>query len=434
MAPASTPKSNRSRTLALGIFFIVLASQIYISLFSGDLNISVAIVLLPVLSFLFPGFPAMKAAVISAPGVFLLRLVFQLFAEGSLSGGAAAHAPEMLFYISYGILFTLYLRAVPLRPVRFLKLLPLVGVDACSNFLELLVRMGSAVFAPGTLLQLLAVGVGRSLLAWAALRTLDTYGLHVLRREDAERYQRLLLMTATLKTEEAWIYKSTTINEKTKNTAYRLYSQLRASGADSADVDAALTIAKDIHEVKKEYFLIMRGISEALDTDAAGGTMRLEGLLDILGQSTRRTAQAAGKDVVFSSACSVPFTTGEHHYLMSIFRNLLNNAVEAAPQDRQVHLSIQEEVQGQDVVFFVGDDCGGIPPKHLPQIFTPGFSSKINFTTGEVNRGLGLTIVKELVEDKLGGSITVTSQEGGTIFTIRIPKTRLEANHAAVSH
>ena len=99
MAPASTPKSNRSRTLALGIFFIVLASQIYISLFSGDLNISVAIVLLPVLSFLFPGFPAMKAAVISAPGVFLLRLVFQLFAEGSLSGGAAAHAPELLFSI-----------------------------------------------------------------------------------------------------------------------------------------------------------------------------------------------------------------------------------------------------------------------------------------------------------------------------------------------
>ena len=118
MAPASTPKSSRNRTLALGIFFIVLASQIYISLFSGDLNISVAIVLLPVLSFLSPGFPALKAAVISAPGVFFLRLVFQFFAEGTLAGCVRAHAPEMLFYISYGILFTLYLRAVPLRPVR----------------------------------------------------------------------------------------------------------------------------------------------------------------------------------------------------------------------------------------------------------------------------------------------------------------------------
>ena len=44
------------------------------------------------------------------------------------------------------------------------------------------------------------------------------------------------------------------------------------------------------------------------------------------------------------------------------------------------------------------------------------------------------SIVKELVEDRLGGSISVVSQDGGTVFTIRIPKTRLEADHAAVSH
>ena len=45
-----------------------------------------------------------------------------------------------------------------------------------------------------------------------------------------------------------------------------------------------------------------------------------------------------------------------------------------------------------------------------------------------------LNIVKELVEDRLGGSISVVSQDGGSVFTTRIPKTRLEADHAAVSH
>ena len=68
------------------------------------------------------------------------------------------------------------------------------------------------------------------------------------------------------------------------------------------------------------------------------------------------------------------------------------------------------------------------------QIFTPGFSSKINYATGEVNRGLGLAIVRELAEDRLKGSVTVACRDGGTVFTVRIPKTQLEETaHASVS-
>lgn len=411
---------------------VVLASQIYISLLTSEFKISVAIVLLPVLLFLSPEFPVLLTAVLSAPGVFLLRSGVQWVATGTFTGSWNAHAPEMLFYVTYGILFYGYVKRVKLRPFGVVKCLPLVGIDAAANFVELLARMGTGAFSLEILFRLVMVGVGRALLAWAAIHVLDYYGFQVLRREDSERYQRLLLMTATLKSEVAWMDKGTALIENTMNTAYRLYSQLRNAGAAPETTNTALMIAKDIHEVKKEYFLIMRGISETLESDTARSGMQMKELIRILGQSVERLAREVGKEVEFSGSCTDDFYTEQHHYLMSIFRNLLNNGVEAADARQTAHLALTQRSEGDVFCFEVADDCGGIPETRIEQIFTPGFSSKINYTTGEINRGLGLTIVKDLVEEKLGGSIGVTSQMGGTVFAIRIPKRELEASQHAV--
>ena len=50
------------------------------------------------------------------------------------------------------------------------------------------------------------------------------------------------------------------------------------------------------------------------------------------------------------------------------------------------------------------------------------FPLKINYETGEVNRGLGLSLVKDFIELRLGGTIRVTSVPGKTVFTLTIPK------------
>lgn len=424
----------RRHPALLGALLLALASQISVGLFTGDFQISVAVVLLPVLRFLFPDFPVFSTALLAAPGVFALRSAAQWIGEGTLAGAWGAFAPEMLFYLTYGLLLSCYVKVMPLRPFRLVKCLPLVGIDCLANLVELLVRLGTGALAPVVLGRLLAVAAGRALMAWGLVRVLEYYGIQVLRREDGERYQRLLLMTATLKSEVAWMDKGTALIENTMNGAYRLYSQLRAQGADRETVDTALTIAKDIHEVKKEYFLIMRGISETLEGDAARGGMDLRELMAILERGAGRTARELGKQVTVTCRCAESFYTERHHYLMSIFRNLLNNAVEAAGEG-PAHVALDQWSEGADCCFAVTDDCGGIPESRLNQIFTPGFSSKINYETGAINRGLGLAIVRDLVEEKLGGSIRVDARPGGTAFTIRIPREKLEgADHAVLSH
>lgn len=426
--------SQRERIL-LCAALVALVSQVSVALLDEGFHISVAVVLFQVLFFLSPELPVLPVTLLAAPGVFLLRLAVQLLLGGSLAGSWKAFAPEMLFYLCYGLLFHFLLRRRRKQPYRLIWCLPLAAIDALSNLAELLVRMGQQAFAPTLLLQIAAVGLVRALLAGIILLAMDRYGVQLLRREDSERYRQLLLMTAALRSEVVWMEKGAGLAERTMNSAYHLYRRLRSTGADPELADAALTIAKDVHEVKKDYALVMRGISGALEQDTVRQGMELQELFRILSRSTEQFARAAGKDAVLTCRCGLSLRTARYYELMSIFRNLLNNAVEAAPAGRPVHLALTTRIEEDDIFFTVEDDCGGIPEDRLEQIFTPGFSSKINRETGEINRGLGLAIVRDLAEDRLGGGVSVRSAGGHTTFTVRIPRSSLEeeSSHADLS-
>ena len=80
-------------------------------------------------------------------------------------------------------------------------------------------------------------------------------------------------------------------------------------------------------------------------------------------------------------------------------------------------------------MFEITDNGPGIPRENLTQIFNPGFSTKINFQTGEISRGLGLNLVEDVVKNQLQGSIRVESRPGETTFYISIPKNQLEVQH-----
>ena len=63
----------------------------------------------------------------------------------------------------------------------------------------------------------------------------------------------------------------------------------------------------------------------------------------------------------------------------------------------------------------VSDTGNGIPPEHLSRIFEPYFSTK------RTGMGLGLAIVRNIIEQH-GGQIAARSRSGeGTAFTIRLP-------------
>ena len=104
--------------------------------------------------------------------------------------------------------------------------------------------------------------------------------------------------------------------------------------------------------------------------------------------------------------------------LRQILNNLLNNAVKFTERGE---ISLAVSLKDGDVAFTVRDTGIGIPPASLDTIFEK-FKQLENFLTREHGgTGLGLALVKQLV-DHMGGRIMLTSEVGvGSTFTVFLP-------------
>jgi len=98
-----------------------------------------------------------------------------------------------------------------------------------------------------------------------------------------------------------------------------------------------------------------------------------------------------------------------------LFTNLVRNALEAIPKDREPLVRIKATLEATEVSVLVEDNGDGIPDEVRPQIFHPRFTTKTSGT------GLGLAMCRSIVE-KTKGRIHFQSNDGlGTTFFIHLP-------------
>ncbi|GAB4092139.1 hypothetical protein GCM10028786_10650 [Flaviaesturariibacter terrae] len=110
---------------------------------------------------------------------------------------------------------------------------------------------------------------------------------------------------------------------------------------------------------------------------------------------------------------------GQPERLQRVVANLLNNAIKFSSSGQTVELQLARE--GTDAVLQVIDQGIGIPPALQRDVFDRFTTARRKGTAGEHSFGLGLSIVRDIVEAH-GGSIAVQSGEGaGTRFTVRLP-------------
>ncbi|MDP3837183.1 MAG: HAMP domain-containing sensor histidine kinase [bacterium] len=107
-----------------------------------------------------------------------------------------------------------------------------------------------------------------------------------------------------------------------------------------------------------------------------------------------------------------------------VIMNLLNNALEACSHlkdqsESRVYISLGERHKYKEIELSITDTGGGIDKENLNKIFGAFFTTK---SSGDKNLGLGLSIVKEIVEIDFHGHITVSSKPGeGSTFTLCLP-------------
>lgn len=102
-----------------------------------------------------------------------------------------------------------------------------------------------------------------------------------------------------------------------------------------------------------------------------------------------------------------------------VITNLLTNAVKYSYQNTTTVVAIMKDLKKARLV--VKDQGQGIPSNEIIKLFKPFAKTSVKSTGGEKSTGLGLMIVKKIV-DGHGGTITVESEVGaGTTFTVELP-------------
>ena len=101
-----------------------------------------------------------------------------------------------------------------------------------------------------------------------------------------------------------------------------------------------------------------------------------------------------------------------------ILTNLLSNAIKFTPNGGTVHVALGKERELARLV--VRDSGPGIPPDQIVHVFERFYQVDESATRTQPGTGIGLSLVKELVELH-GGTITVESGDAGTTFTATIP-------------
>ena len=122
--------------------------------------------------------------------------------------------------------------------------------------------------------------------------------------------------------------------------------------------------------------------------------------------------------------CTISFITGESgpclvhtdkEQMLRVFNNLLKNAEQAMPDDRSGSILLRLSVDAQNIRIEIEDNGKGIPESIRERIFHP------NFTTKSTGMGLGLALVKNIIESSDGTIQFESEVDKGTKFIIELP-------------
>lgn len=107
--------------------------------------------------------------------------------------------------------------------------------------------------------------------------------------------------------------------------------------------------------------------------------------------------------------------------LIRIFDNLITNAIKFSPPHRNIYMTVQANQDKEEVHVELRDEGPGFSDKDLPFLFKKFKKLSARPTGGESSTGLGLSIVKTLL-DQLGGTIEVLKVPGsGAVFHLSLP-------------
>lgn len=211
---------------------------------------------------------------------------------------------------------------------------------------------------------------------------------------------------------------------KTPVAGIRLLAQSVEAASDDGDTETAMMFAQ---QIEAETARLQRLVTDLLDLSRLETLPSPDTVADV-----RRTIDlaiaghraAAGRKGLALEA-DLTGATGEDVFaaadptdLAIAIDNLLDNAIAYTPSG-SVRLGLT--ASDTHVVITVSDTGPGIPAEHQPRVFERFYRVDASRSRDGGGTGLGLALVRHVVE-RVGGSVTLASSPAGSTFTITLPR------------
>lgn len=411
-------KMKRLKKYATMAFIVAVFGEIYFYPFNNGLRLSVGVIILALFLLLNEDISEIYFSVFCGITVFFLRSSAALiFTSTDFSYVIYANSPSILFYVCYGVLT----RVTGLKEKKdnvFQAALILAFAGSFANTAEAVVRGQLDTYM---IRFIIMADLIRSSTAYFIYWFYNRQRLYIINREHQIRYTQLNMLVSNIQAEMFYLKKSMKDIENVMGKSYSLHQDFK----ENRDIkERALDIAREVHEIKKDYYRVIKGFEAFMEDFQSGETMTLSSIFTIIKDNTERYLKESGKDIRITFSQGSDFSIGPYYSMFTIINNLIINSIDACGNGD--YIKVVERDDAGSIYFEISDTGEGIIEDILLYIFNPGFTTKFDPSTGKASTGIGLSHVKSMVEE-LGGSIDVKSEVNkGTEFIIKIPGNSLK--------
>ena len=219
--------------------------------------------------------------------------------------------------------------------------------------------------------------------------------------------------------ESAWREMAKQIAHEIKNplTPMKLSIQYLQRAIDAGDPNIS-ELAKKVARTLEEQIENLSSIATAFASFAKMPKAHNEiiNLNELLKSITELFNREDNATVTFSTENDAPVVFADKNQLVSVFNNLVKNAIQSIPEHRKGFIDVHLKEEEGWIIASVNDNGKGIPSDNYEKVFVP------NFTTKSSGTGLGLAISKQIIEGT-GGKIWFESAENvGTSFFVKLKR------------
>ncbi len=399
----------------------VLMGQFYLSPFNIGFRLTLAVFFMSLFLIYFKDYSIILITMSVGISTSVFRtLVFYLGNDIVIFEAIKMYTPVLFYYLFFGIFFKILdVRNLLDKPFQFF--ISLWICDAVPNIIEVIIRKAWQYSEFNKLIvTIIIVGALRTIVLLLAYYLTSFYYDKEKLVEREKYYREIIVFISKLKTELFILKKSRNDIENAVAYTHNYYDTID----DENLKKPILKIAKDIHEIKKDYLRVIAGMNSIFDTDTEIKEMTIEEILLIVKEHVINLVKQKNKKIDVYIEYNEMFKTKEFYTIISVLNNLTVNSIDAINNYGKIF--IVASLKDDEILFVVEDTGEGIKNEKKEVVFNSGYTTKYDKETGKMSTGLGLSHIWNIVVENYNGTIDIESELNiGTKFLIKIPSNKI---------